>query len=203
MKSLLFAGKAFMPSKIVCIGRNYVEHIEELGNELPEDMVIFNKPPSAISDELIAHRGEAVHFEAELCFLIQNNEVTGVGFGLDLTKRELQTKLKNKGLPWEKAKAFDGAAVFSEFVPIKGDIKNLSFSLEINGQIQQQGDPALMIYPPEIMLPNLAEFMTLQDNDILMTGTPKGVGQLEAGASYTGQVYFADEMIIEHTWRGI
>ena len=97
------------PSKVVCIGRNYVDHIKELANEMPDQMVVFIKPNSAISTRLFAkHNDDALHFEAELSFLYQGGKFTAVALGLDLTKREVQGTLKAKGLPWERAKAFDG-----------------------------------------------------------------------------------------------
>ena len=103
MKSVRWDGKAVYPSKIVCIGRNYVGHIKELGNEAPQEPVIFIKPNSAISNEIHSCKSEAIHFEGEITFLISSGELRGVGFGLDLTKRDLQSKLKAKGLPWERA----------------------------------------------------------------------------------------------------
>jgi 2-keto-4-pentenoate hydratase/2-oxohepta-3-ene-1,7-dioic acid hydratase in catechol pathway len=202
MTSLIFNGSDLVPSKIVCIGRNYVEHIKELGNDVPDEMVVFNKPPSAISDSLISDQDEPLHYEAELCFLIQNGHYAGVGVGLDLTKRNLQSELKKKGLPWERAKAFDGSATFSYFVPLEVDIAKLSFTLHINNELIQQGDPALMIYSPDTILLELSRFMTLNDNDIIMTGTPKGVGQVESGAQFVARVYANHELIIEHTWIG-
>jgi 2-keto-4-pentenoate hydratase/2-oxohepta-3-ene-1,7-dioic acid hydratase in catechol pathway len=202
MTSLIFNGSDLVPSKIVCIGRNYVEHIKELGNDVPDEMVVFNKPPSAISDSLISDQDEPLHYEAELCFLIQNGHYAGVGIGLDLTKRNLQSELKKKGLPWERAKAFDGSATFSYFVPLDVDIAKLSFTLHINNELIQQGDPALMIYSPDTILLELSRFMTLNDNDIIMTGTPKGVGRVESGAQFVARVYAEHELIIEHTWIG-
>ncbi len=106
-------GAAVTPSKIVCVGRNYVAHIEELGNEIPEQMVVFNKPNSAIGDTLYANLGEPLHYESELAFMVRAGQLAAVAFGLDLTRRELQSRLKHRGLPWERAKAFDGAALFS------------------------------------------------------------------------------------------
>ena len=109
MHSVKLASEEFTPSKIVCVGRNYAEHIAELNNETPTSMVLFVKPNSAISQQLHAeHNGEALHYETELCFLIKNKQLAGVGLGLDLTKRSLQSALKEKGLPWERAKAATG-----------------------------------------------------------------------------------------------
>src|SRR5210317_2450348 len=100
MNTVQLESEQVAPSKIVCIGRNYLEHIRELGNETPDDMVIFNKPNSSISNRLLAARDEPLHYEGEICFMVQDGSLSAVGFGLDLTQRELQSKLKAKGLPW-------------------------------------------------------------------------------------------------------
>lgn len=107
MKPVKFDGRNVYPSKIVCIGRNYVEHIEELNNEIPKEPVIFIKPNSAISNDIYFNKKDVIHFEGEISFLVKSDKPIGVGFGLDLTKREVQSKLKAKGLPWERAKSFD------------------------------------------------------------------------------------------------
>ncbi|MGB0938382.1 MAG: fumarylacetoacetate hydrolase family protein [Colwellia sp.] len=174
--------KTIKPSKVLCIGRNYVEHITELGNEIPDEMVVFFKPNSAISSNLNAyHLEEQLHYEGEVCFVFEQGKFSAVGFGLDLTKRELQSKLKNKGLPWERAKAFDGAAVLSEFIPLPINKGDLSLQLEINGEEKQKGGESLMMYKPEVILKELQKFVTLEDGDIVMTGTPKGVGVINVG----------------------
>ena len=165
--------------KIVCVGRNYEEHIIELGSEKPDSMVLFLKPASAIADRLNAYLGETLHYEGEICFSIKDGEFDRVGFGLDLTKRALQTRLKQKGLPWERAKAFDGAACFSDFVAFdKTKINQLRLKLDINQQTVQAGGYDLMIYKPDQVLREIKSFMTLNDGDIVMTGTPKGVGEV-------------------------
>lgn len=202
MPSLVFNAELFEPQKIVCIGRNYVDHIRELNNEMPDSMVVFNKPASCISDTLLSKHGEPLHYETELCFVIQNNALAGVGIGFDLTKRALQSELKAKGLPWERAKAFDGAASFSYFVPLNHSIESLSFTLHIDNVLTQQGDTNLMMYPPATILSELQSFMRLEDGDILMTGTPKGVGVVKAGSQYTARVFAGHEQLIEHTWIG-
>lgn len=127
------------PSKIVCIGRNYVAHIEELGNEIPEEPVIFLKPNSAISQEIYTDEIDAVHYEGEISFVVKGGQLAGVGFGLDLTKREIQSRLKDKGLPWDRAKSFDGSAVFSDFISFSGEIEKLRMELHINGTLVQAG----------------------------------------------------------------
>jgi len=178
------------PSKVVCIGRNYVDHIHELANEIPDELVVFFKPNSAITDNLAAlHLGDELHYEAELSFLYQQGKFTAVALGLDLTKRAVQAKLKAKGLPWERAKAFDGSALFSDFVAIEqNQLDNLMLSLLINGEERQLGGVELMMVKPDEILNELQTFTQLEDGDIVMTGTPKGVGMVKAGDSFSGKV---------------
>ena len=201
MNTLKIDQQIFTPGKIVCVGRNYLEHIHELGNEEPEQMVIFCKPNSAISAELISHAGEALHFESEICFMVEDNCLAAVGIGLDLTKRELQSKLKNKGLPWERAKAFDGAASFSDFVSLDEiSLASLSLELEINGELRQKGGYELMMHKPEQVLQDIQSFMTLDNGDIIMTGTPKGVGQVNQGDQFTGRILSNDQELLNRSW---
>lgn len=193
--------RSVRPGKIVCVGRNYVEHIRELGNEIPENMVIFLKPPTAVSSRLASvHCGEPVHYEGEICFLVEGGAFSMVAFGLDLTKRELQSRLKEKGLPWERAKAFDGAALFSRFVPFCGEYSALSLSLEINGETVQSAGTDLMMYKPDEIFAEISSFMTLEDGDIVMTGTPKGVGAVKAGDRFRGIIREGDAVIAEGEW---
>ena len=132
MRTVIVDGARVAPSKVVCVGRNYVEHIKELNNEVPTSMVLFMKPNSALSNELITGAQTPLHYEGEISFLIREGKIFAVGFGLDLTNRELQSELKAKGLPWERAKAFNGAAVMSQFVSIEeSDIPKLSMQLWI------------------------------------------------------------------------
>ncbi|WP_116368343.1 fumarylacetoacetate hydrolase family protein [Parahaliea mediterranea] len=202
MNTVTVDGRAVAPSKIVCVGRNYVAHIEELGNEMPQDMVVFLKPNSAIGSQLQSHVGEPLHYEGELAFVVAGGALTAVGFGLDLTRRELQSQLKAKGLPWERAKAFDGAALFSDFVPLPaGGPQGLGLVLEVDGAVRQQGDVSLMLYPPLVVLEQLASFMTLEDGDIIMTGTPAGVGKVNAGETFTGLVMHAGQPLVSASWR--
>ena len=203
MHTIELKNTVITPSKIVCIGRNYVAHIEELGNEIPDEMVVFNKPNSAIGTTLHSHLGEPLHYESELCFVVQCGELSAVGFGLDLTKRELQSKLKEKGLPWERAKAFDGAALFSKFVPVHDKLEILSLSLSVNGKLRQAGGTPLMMYKPTTILGELSKFMTLEDGDIVMTGTPAGVGQVFAGEYFEGKVLAGDAELLSHSWTAV
>ncbi len=200
MHTIQFQGERVTPGKVVCIGRNYVAHIEELGNEVPDEMVVFNKPATAIGDTLRSAFGEPLHFEGEIALLLRAGAIVGVGFGLDLTRRGLQSRLKEKGLPWERAKAFDGAALFSEFVPFDRDTAGLSLELWIDGELRQSGGVELMMYPPQQILRQLAEFTTLQDNDVVMTGTPAGVGPVSAGSRYEGRVLYRGEVLVQSAW---
>ena len=210
MNTVNFNGKKITPSKIICIGRNYVDHIAELGNEVPDEMVVFLKPNSAISTQLQSFHQEPLHYEAELCFLYQQesnqNEnsqqgrFTAVAIGLDLTKRTLQSTLKTKGLPWERAKGFNGAAVFSDFIRIESIDDNLSLELTIDGKVIQAGGVELMMVKPDVILEQLQSFMKLEDGDIVMTGTPKGVGQIVAGSEFVGKVINHDKILVSATW---
>ncbi|MBN2894395.1 MAG: fumarylacetoacetate hydrolase family protein [Campylobacterales bacterium] len=190
----------FTPSKVVCIGRNYVEHIHELGNEIPQSMVVFNKPNSAITDTLRRFSPDT-RFEGEICFMIQGGAIAAVGFGLDLTHADIQNGLKAKGLPWERAKAFDGSAVLGEFVPYSGDISALRFVLRIDGVVRQEASVDLMIYKPHVMLREIGSFMSLEDGDIIMSGTPKGVGTYAKGELFEGSVYAGETLLVSSSWR--
>lgn len=199
MKTIIYDNKNVFTSKIVCVGRNYVEHIKELGNETPESIVLFNKPNSTVSNELY-YFSEDTRFEAEICFLIKDKKIVGVGFGLDLTKANTQSYLKSKGLPWERAKAFDNSAVFSEFVAFDGDITKLSLVLYINDKPVQKGTYDLMIHKPLDILNEIESFMTLEDNDIIMSGTPKGVSNYSVDDVFVGKVFCGDKLFVEQKW---
>ena len=199
MKTIQYNNENIIPSKVVCIGRNYVEHIKELNNETPDTMVVFNKPNSAISNKL-HFVSEDTRFEGEICFLIKDGKIDGVGFGLDLTKADIQNKMKAKGLPWERAKAFDNSAVLGEFVSFNGDIKTLRLELFINGELIQFASYDLMIYKPEHMIDELKTFMTLEDGDVVMSGTPKGVGNYKVGDKFVGKIFSDDILLVETSW---
>lgn len=205
MQSIQYQTQRIQPSKILCVGRNYVEHIHELGNPIPEDMVVFHKPNAAISTQLFSQHGqETLHYEAELCFLVWAGQLAAVGFGLDLTKRETQSRLKSQGLPWEKAKAFNGSALFSSFVSLADlKIEQLSFELLIDGITRQQGRPQHMLYTPEVILSHLAQYTTLEDGDIIMTGTPAGVAAITPQSTFCGRVFHQQELLIEQQWQAL
>ncbi len=199
MNQIVFEDKNIIPNKVICVGRNYVEHIRELGNEIPENMVIFLKPNSSISEEL-KYVSEDNHYEGEISFLIMQSKIAGVGFGLDLTKRELQSTLKNRGLPWERAKCFDGAAVFSEFVSFSSSVEELMLELYINDKLVQKGEVVHMMYKPKDILKEIKSFMSFEDGDIIMSGTPKGVGKYQKGDKFVGKILHKNTLLIEHEW---
>jgi acylpyruvate hydrolase len=185
--------------KIICIGRNYSDHARELGNAVPEEPVFFCKPDSAIllrgNPFFIPDWTQAVHYEAELVFRITRlgkhigesfapRYYTEVGVGIDFTARDVQEQLKQKGLPWEKAKAFDGSAVLPEFfVPIEelSDRQAIRFSLKKNGSTVQEGRSDQMTFSPDQLIAHVSKYMTLKMGDLLFTGTPSGVGPVASG----------------------
>ena len=184
--------------KVVCVGRNYAAHAKELGNAVPETPILFMKPSTAIlaledGFAIPAGRGEC-HHETEITLLIGRTlkdagvdacraAVAGVGLGLDLTLRDLQNELKKKGHPWEVAKAFDGAAPLSAFLPAAGfgDFTRIEFSLAVNGVLRQQGSSSDMITPALPLLSFISRIFTLLPGDVVMTGTPEGVAALAPG----------------------
>jgi len=200
MKSIKLDGQELYPSKIVCIGRNYVDHIKELDNEVPTEPVIFIKPNSSISSDIYFNEIDSIHFEGEISFTVRAGKLSGVGFGLDLTKREVQLELKAKGLPWERAKSFDKSAVFSEFVSFDGDILDLRMELYVNDILTQKAGCDLMLNNPNKILSEVSRFFSLEDGDLIMTGTPKGVGAIQMGDRFLGKIFENDNLIVEGSW---
>ena len=186
--------------KVVCVGRNYAAHAKELNNPVPAEPVLFIKPATALVNLeqpfSIPLQFGACHFETEMAVLIGKpltscNEqqaasaIAGVGVALDLTLRELQSALKEKSLPWEKAKAFDGACPVSAFVSLQNieDLQNQQIQLRQNGELQQDGNSADMLTPILPLLVYISQFFTLSPGDIVLTGTPAGVGPMAVGDS--------------------
>jgi 2-keto-4-pentenoate hydratase/2-oxohepta-3-ene-1,7-dioic acid hydratase in catechol pathway len=196
MNSVNYENKKVTPSKVVCVGRNYVEHIKELHNEMLSSMVLFNKPNSAISNEL-KFISNGCRFEGEICFLVKDNKFEAIGFGLDLTKADVQNSLKSKGLPWERAKAFDNSAVFSKFVKLNQDIGTVKMELFLNDELVQLATFDLMIYKPNQILNEIKNFMSLEDGDIIMTGTPKGVANYKLDDKFLAKIYLEENLILE------
>lgn len=179
--------------KIICVGRNYAAHIEELNNEKPKEPVLFLKPDTSILQKkqpfFIPSFTDEIHYEVEV--LIRINRIgkhiqpqfahkyyDEIGLGIDFTARKLQKELKQKGLPWEKAKAFDGSALVSDWRPKTQfqDSNKLSFSLLINGEEVQKGNTAQMLFKIDELIAYCSTFFTLKIGDIIFTGTPEGVG---------------------------
>jgi acylpyruvate hydrolase len=190
--------------KIICIGRNYVSHAQELNNEVPDEPVFFMKPDSSLlrnNDPFyLPEWTQEVHHEIELvlriCRLGKNIEkkfasryYTEIGLGIDFTARDIQDQLKKKGLPWEKAKAFDQSAVISSnFFPlaILPDKDAVKFNLDVNGKTVQNGDSSLMIFNFEAIIVHVSKYMTLKIGDLIYTGTPAGVGPVKIGDRLEG-----------------
>lgn len=188
----------YIIGKILCIGRNYVDHIKELGNDTPAAPVVFMKPASSVIIEgeavRIPHYSKDCHYEAELAVLIGTEgknipeadalaHVAGYGVAIDMTLRDVQDELKKKGLPWEIAKGFDTACPLSDFVPASEvpDPQALTIRLVLNGKERQNGSTGLMIHPVARIISHLSGIFTLEEGDLILTGTPAGVGQVVAG----------------------
>ena len=181
--------------KIICIGRNYAKHIAELQNEKPLNPVIFLKPDSAILVKnqpfFIPPFSKEIHYEVEILVKIKkvgkyidqkfaHTYYDEIGLGIDFTARDIQDACKEKGLPWEKAKAFDGSAVIGEFFPKEslGDLNNLPFKLKQNDKIVQDGNSKAMLWKIDELIAYVSQFFTLKKGDVLFTGTPEGVGKV-------------------------
>ena len=203
MRSIQFGNQSITPSKVVCIGKNYTAHIEEMNSAVPDQMVVFMKPNSAIGTTLRARADEPIHYECEICLLVQSSEIFGVGVGLDLTKRELQRTLKQAGLPWERSKAFDGAALFSAFVPAPADPLELRLELWVDRALRQSGEASAMLYQPNVIIGELKTFLTLDDFDIIMTGTPAGVGPIALGEHFEARLLRGDSTLISASWTAV
>ena len=182
--------------KIICIGRNYVNHIEELQNERPDEPVIFLKPDTAVLPKkfpfVIPEFSNDVQHEIEILVKITkvgkyidakfaHKYYDEIGIGIDFTARDVQNKLKEKGLPWEKAKAFDGSAVIGDFVSKKlfSSIENITFELKKNEKIVQKGNTSNMLWKIDEIIAHVSQYFTLKKGDIIFTGTPEGVAAVK------------------------
>ena len=188
--------------KIICIGRNYAKHIEELANEKPTHPVVFLKPDSAILPKkmpfFIPPFSEDVHYEVEV--LVKINRVgkhispkfthkyyEEIGLGIDFTARDVQTACREKGLPWEKAKAFDGSAVIGAFYPKSAfNLENISFQLQKNGEVVQDGKTNEMLWKVDEIISYVSQYFTIKKGDVIFTGTPAGVGKVIEGDVLVG-----------------
>ena len=198
--------------KILAIGRNYADHIEELKNERPDDPVVFLKPDTAILRKNAAFYypdfSKDIHHEVEVLVKISkegkfieekfaHRYYDEIGVGIDFTARDLQQKAKEKGLPWAIAKGFNGSAPISEFVSKSNykSLQNLNFSLKVDGILKQQGNTNMMLYSIDYLISYLSKFFTLKKGDIIFTGTPKGVGPVKPGNKV--EAFLEDQKLLE------
>lgn len=201
----LTSGQHFPIGKILCIGRNYTEHIKELGNPTPEAPVIFIKPASSVIGEgeaiVIPSYSHDCHHEAELALLIGRKGkdipedrameyIAGYGVGIDLTLRDVQGELKKKGLPWEIAKGFDTSCPLSAFVEPSNvaDPQNLQIRLTVNGEIRQDGNTSMMIHRIPAIIRHMSGNFTLEPGDVILTGTPAGVSPIVSGDHLVAEI---------------
>lgn len=191
--------------KIICIGRNYVDHIKELENERPDEPVVFLKPDSSILLKqhpfVIPEFSEDVHHEVEILVKINkvgkyiepkfaHNYYDEIGLGIDFTARDLQSKLKEKGLPWEKAKSFDGSAVIGDFYPKTefNSLENINFELKNNGNVVQRANTQNMMWKIDELISHVSQFFTLKKGDVIFTGTPQGVAAVKPNDILEGYI---------------
>lgn len=190
--------------KIICVGRNYAQHIDELQNERPDEPVLFTKPETAKlrtnESFYIPEFSNNVHYEVEVLIKIKkvgkhiqskfaHKYYDQVGLGIDFTARDMQQKLKTKGLPWEKAKGFDGSAVVGPrwiYKTAIDDIQKLDFSLQRNQEVVQDGNTSMMLWKIDELISEISKFFTLKIGDVIFTGTPSGVGKVEIGDTLEG-----------------
>lgn len=198
--------------KIICIGRNYIDHAKELNNPVPAKPVFFMKPDTAL---LLKHNpffypdfSKNIHYETELVIKIDKNGrhidekfaykyYNEIGIGIDFTARDLQAEAKKKGLPWEIAKAFDQSAPIGKFLPKNrfASMKNINFSLKINGELRQQGNSGDMIFTFDQVIAYVSQFVTLRTGDLIFTGTPQGVGPTKVDDHF--EAFIENEKLLE------
>jgi 2-keto-4-pentenoate hydratase/2-oxohepta-3-ene-1,7-dioic acid hydratase in catechol pathway len=190
--------------KILAVGRNYVEHIAELNNEKPDQPVIFSKPETAIlkNNEPFYYPAfsEDIHHEVEIILKVSkmgknieekfaHRYYDEIGLGIDFTARDIQSKLKAKGLPWDLAKGFNDSAPISSFVSKEGfDMQNINFSLDINGERKQTGNTGMMLYSFDYLISFISQYFTLKTGDLIFTGTPAGVSPVKIGDRLVGKI---------------
>ena len=198
--------------KIICIGRNYADHVSELNNERPSEPVVFMKPDTAILPKqfpfVLPEFSNDVHHEVEI--LVKINKVgkyidakfahkyyDEIGLGIDFTARDLQAQLKEKGLPWEKAKAFDGSAVIGDFLSKKrfNSLENINFELRNNAQVVQKGNTGMMLWKIDELVAYVSQFFTLKTGDVIFTGTPAGVAKVNSEDVLEG--YIENEQVFK------
>ncbi len=212
-RKLITTNQQFTIGKIVCLARNYAEHARELGNETPAAPVLFIKPASSVISDgdsvRIPSYSQECHYEVELAVLIGKRcravsvdsaleFVAGYGVGIDMTLRDVQSQLKAKGFPWEIAKGFDTACPLSDFVPSESvaDPHALSLKLSVNGEIRQDGTSSDMIHRVAQTVAHISAIFTLEPGDVILTGTPAGVGQVVAGDIMTAEIESVGKLTI-------
>ncbi|WP_100627490.1 fumarylacetoacetate hydrolase family protein [Algoriphagus formosus] len=198
--------------KIICIGRNYAAHIEELKNEKPGNPVVFLKPDTALLKNgapfYYPDFSKNIHHEAELVLKISkegkyiqkkfaHRYFEEIGLGIDFTARDLQEQCKSKGLPWEIAKAFNGSAPIGDFVSVENiaDLNDISFHLTINGEVRQEGNTSMMLFDFGTIIEYISQFFTLKKGDLIYTGTPAGVGPVKIGDRLEG--YLGEQKLLD------
>ena len=203
----------YLIGKILCIGRNYVDHIKELGNDAPSAPVVFMKPATAVVDDggavVIPPYSTECHYEAELAVLIGTDgkdiaeadalsHVAGYGVAIDMTLRDVQDNLKKKGLPWDIAKGFDTSCPLSDFTPAAhvADPQNLTIRLMLNGEERQNGSTSLMINPVARIISYLSTVFTLEEGDVILTGTPAGVGMVRPGDGMVAEIAGVGRLVV-------
>jgi 2-keto-4-pentenoate hydratase/2-oxohepta-3-ene-1,7-dioic acid hydratase in catechol pathway len=197
--------------KIICIGRNYAAHARELENEVPGEPVVFLKPDTALpqrkSPFFLPAFAKKIHYEAELVLRINRNGkniaerfakkyFSEITVGIDFTARDLQEEMQKKGLPWERAKAFDGSAPVGDFVPVDSlePGNGIRFSLKLNGKTVQEGNSRMMLFPFDRIIASVSSFITLKEGDLVFTGTPAGVGPVKYGDRL--EAYLEDRKVL-------
>lgn len=198
--------------KIIAIGRNYINHAKELNNPVPQEPIFFLMPDSALLRNnqpfFYPDFSKDIHYEVEIVIKLDklgkniaakfaNRYYHEIGIGIDFTARDLQQKCKEKGLPWEVSKSFDGAAPISKFISLEqfDDINNINFSLELNGNLVQKANTGEMVFPVDELISHVSKFMTIKIGDLLFTGTPAGVGPVKIGDRLTA--YIEDEKLLD------
>ena len=198
--------------KVICVGRNYAAHAKELTNAIPTEPVIFLKPETALIQKrqpfFYPSFSNDVHYEAEVVIRINrvgkhiaekfaHKYYSELSLGIDFTARDLQTNLKEKGLPWEKAKAFDGSAPVGKFLNKAdlGDLNTLDFSLKLNDEVRQKGNTANMLFSIDALIAYVSQYFTLKIGDLIFTGTPEGVGPIHKGDHLQG--FLQNEKVLD------
>ena len=190
-----YEGINFRPQKLVCVGRNYAAHAQELGNDVPDEPVLFIKPGSALSTRLLATGRQGIRFEGEIALLIRHARPIAVAFALDLTLQDLQNTLKEKGLPWERSKAFRESALLGPFVALPDGMEHLSLELFVNEELRQKGGVTDMLFSPDRLIKQIDREFRLEDNDVILTGTPAGAAGFKAGDRLDGRILYKDGVI--------